>query len=145
MALGGTLKCSSPSDIFLLLKSSDFIAHDLSHAFDSCSVHDGEIDIPAEQPQQFDLILRKWYDLHPSMEFRCFVRNRELVGICQRDYRNYYSFLFELQDILEEKICDFFEDSIQGKFPDDSCKANFLSFSNYLGLSGLSILRLQNH
>ena len=27
---GNTLKCSSPADVYLLLKSSDFIHHDLS-------------------------------------------------------------------------------------------------------------------
>jgi len=32
-----TLKCSSPNDIYTLLKSSDFIAHDLSFAFEDCT------------------------------------------------------------------------------------------------------------
>ena len=33
---GGSLKCETPGDIFLLLKGSDFVAHDLTHAFDAC-------------------------------------------------------------------------------------------------------------
>ena len=32
----GSLKCETPGDIFLLLKGSDFVAHDLTHAFDAC-------------------------------------------------------------------------------------------------------------
>ena len=37
MLPGSTLKCQSPADVYLLLKSSDFISHDLDHAFDSCT------------------------------------------------------------------------------------------------------------
>jgi hypothetical protein len=33
MNLGGTLSCSSFADICLLLKSSDFVSHDLSYAY----------------------------------------------------------------------------------------------------------------
>ena len=32
MSLGGTLKCTSHGDVLLLLKSSDFVMHDLNHA-----------------------------------------------------------------------------------------------------------------
>lgn len=30
VAMGNTLKCTCPSDVILLLKSSDFVMHDLS-------------------------------------------------------------------------------------------------------------------
>lgn len=33
MSVGGTLNCSSFADICLLLKSSDFVSHDLSYAY----------------------------------------------------------------------------------------------------------------
>src|SRR6185312_4698743 len=74
-----TLKCNSPSDIFLLLKSSDFIAHDLDHAFEECYYEgeDGSRKLPSDE---FELVLRKWYDVAPSMEFRCFVKDNEIVG-----------------------------------------------------------------
>ena len=32
---GGTMKCDNVGDIFLLLKGSDFISHDMNHAFDA--------------------------------------------------------------------------------------------------------------
>jgi len=86
-----TLKCNSPSDIFLLLKSSDFIAHDLDHAFDDCH-YDNQSR--RRRPNVFELVLKKWYDVAPSMEFRCFVKDEELVAISQRDV-NYYSFFFK--------------------------------------------------
>ncbi|RIA96531.1 Stomatin family protein [Glomus cerebriforme] len=109
-----TLRCNSPSDIFLLLKSSDFIAHDLDHAFDDCH-YDNQNDPRRNRPNAFELVLRKWYDVAPSMEFRCFVKDEELVAISQRDV-NYYSFLNDIKEELETKIIRFFETQIQNKF-----------------------------
>ena len=57
----------------LLLKSSDRIAHDLCHAFDGCASR-------PERPPRAVLALRKFYNLRPGREFRCFMRNHELVG-----------------------------------------------------------------
>jgi len=37
--------------------------------------------------------LRKWFELSPSMEFRCFVKDNNLRGICQRDVSNFYPYL----------------------------------------------------
>lgn len=98
-----TLKCTSPFDVFLLLKSSDFINHDLNHVYEDCE------DSP--QTPRFDLVLRKWYDLQPSMEFRCFVKNQEIIGISQRDL-NYYNFLLDSKNDIETMIYRFFEDHV---------------------------------
>ncbi|GJJ68501.1 hypothetical protein EMPS_00847 [Entomortierella parvispora] len=123
IATTNTLKCHNPADIFLLLKSSDFIAHDLSHAYEDCSDAAPE-GSPADEtgvqkrPKTVQLILRKWFDLAPSMEFRCFVRDNELIGISQRDM-TYYDFLNGVKDELEQKIVDFYNDRIRGKFPDN--------------------------
>lgn len=63
----GTLKCTSFSEISLLLKSSDSVIHDLRHPYDSCS------DKTLSRPPHFYLALRKWYpSLRPEMEFHCF-------------------------------------------------------------------------
>lgn len=35
------------------------------------------------QPVQHVLALRRWHDLRPEREFRCFVRGHELVGECE--------------------------------------------------------------
>jgi len=104
MSATGTLKCQNPYDIFLLLKSSDFINHDLSQ-------------LP---PDQFVLVLRKWYNLNVSMEFRCFVKNGALIGISQRDHATFYEFLLEMKESLREKIVEFFETKISGKFPSEN-------------------------
>jgi len=101
MSVTGNLKCQTPHDIFLLLKSSDFIVHDLSL-------------LPLDK---YVLVLRKWYDLNLSMEFRCFVKNHKLVAISQRDYTTFYRFLLEMKFTLQEDIIEFFETEISGKFP----------------------------
>ena len=59
--------------VLLLLKSSDRVAHDICHAFDSC-------EAPPSGPVQHALALRKWVALRPERELRCFVRQRELIG-----------------------------------------------------------------
>lgn len=165
ISISQSLKCTNPSDIFLLLKSSDFINHDISHAYENCSdfipptkndkisnkddadnnntnvennsdknnTKEEEEEVEGEttsqteiteksitRPETFHLVLRKWYDLLPSMEFRCFVRDNELIGISQRDYVTYYDFLHDIKDELEDIILDFFEDHIQGTFDDPS-------------------------
>lgn len=71
-----TLKCTSPADVYLLLKSSDFISHDLDPAlaFDGCSVD-------ASEEHELELVLKKWYAVDHGREFRCFVRNETLLGL----------------------------------------------------------------
>ncbi len=64
--------------VILLLHSSDRVAHDittlraLNTAGDTTTHH-------APQPT---LALRKWQRFRPEREFRCFVCNKRLVGMC---------------------------------------------------------------
>ena len=108
-----SMECATPNDIYLLLKSSDFITHDLEHAFDDC-VEDEEI---MKEDIKYVLVLRKWFKVNPSCEFRCFVRERKVVGICQRDL-NHFDFLFPLRDKLLEVILAYFEKTLKDTFPD---------------------------
>ncbi len=129
------MECRTPNDVYLLLKSSDFITHDLEQAFDGCvddsnvASHSSEssgdnlalephtleaLDIP------FHLILRKTITaLATSLEFRCFVRARQLLCICQRDL-NHYSFLPGLMRTLRPLIQNFFDANLKKSFPDDN-------------------------
>lgn len=110
----GTLKCKSVNEIFLLLKSSDVIAEQLSNPFIDCE------DCQSESDVRYELVLRKWMDIYPGMEFRCFVKNGELVGISQRDISSFYSFIKENQEDIITDILLFFENKIAEAFP-DSC------------------------
>ena len=98
----GTLRCTSFSEIALLLRSSDSLVHDLCHAYDSCS------DKTLSRPSTFFLALRKWYSsLLPEMEFRCFVLDHRLVGISQREVTTFYPALLEKKTDLQQLIEDF--------------------------------------
>lgn len=113
IAATNSMECSTPNDIYLLLKSSDFITHDLAHAFDDtadqATTPDPEI--------AYHLVLRKWINLNPSVEFRCFVRNRQLIAICQRDL-NHFDFLFNMQDKLRQLMQEFFDSKLRDTFSD---------------------------
>ncbi|OAA32047.1 cell division cycle protein 123 [Moelleriella libera RCEF 2490] len=106
-----TLKCTSPNDIYLLLKSSSFVSHDLDHAFDGCT------PAPPSRPFAPVLVLRPFFTPHVALEFRCFVKHRSLIGISQRDL-NYYAFLSDLLPHLRNKINKFFMDTLRLTFPD---------------------------
>jgi len=107
------LKCTNLADIFLLLKSSDFITHDLCEPFKFC--HDDNNDLLSTI--QYVLVLRKWSALQPSKEFRCFVRNNRIIAISQRDSENYYNFIGSTADEILLNLVEFFNNHIQNKFP----------------------------
>lgn len=119
---GSTVRCTTPADVYLLLKSSDFVAKDLAQAHElarptnapdaesiclevapdgipqsiqgadsrgNAPTSDGTILSVAEGTAGFiqrisapriELVLKKWFDMPKSHEFRCFVRNGRLVG-----------------------------------------------------------------
>lgn len=111
MIPGQNLKCQNPADVYLLLKSSDFISHDLDHALEGCidypprpsvptppataqpppelgeeelarlTISGGSGDTSASQrPYEFELVLKKWFDMPKSQEWRCFVREGVFLG-----------------------------------------------------------------
>ncbi|KAL1826242.1 hypothetical protein ACET3Z_004654 [Daucus carota] len=122
----GTLKCTSFSEIVLLLRSSDSLVHDLCHAYDSCS------DKTLSRPSSFFLALRKWYpSLRPEREFRCFVCNQILVGISQREVTGFYPTILEDKNHLEMVIQDFFRDKVILNF-----KSENYTFDVYVTTSG---------
>jgi len=110
-----SMECATPNDIYLLLKSSDFVTHDLEHAFDDCA----EDPSLTKENIQYVLVLRKWFKVNPSCEFRCFVRDRRIIGICQRDL-NHFEFLFPLIPTLQTTIQKYFETTLRSSFPDDN-------------------------
>jgi len=134
----GSLKCTKAGDVYLLLKSSDFVGFDLEKAWEDLDLTaaDDDNDVSngdggggvggavgdemnnlsitkaahsttdetklsaingandARPPGfEYELVLRKWCNLHPSMEFRCFVYRHELVAISQRHPSKYYPHL----------------------------------------------------
>lgn len=77
------LKCMSPADVYLVLKSSDFVQHDLSadHVFEGCeTASSAQGSTSPTLNYELELVLRKWYPVDQSRELRCFVRQEVLLG-----------------------------------------------------------------
>lgn len=109
-----SMECRTPNDIYLLLKSSDFVTHDLEQAFDGCEGNQQSDEIP------YHLVLRKNITAFVnSLEFRCFARARTLLCMCQRNL-NHYDFLRSLMPTLRPLIQEFFESKLKDTFPDDN-------------------------
>ncbi|KAG6011958.1 hypothetical protein E4U54_007799 [Claviceps lovelessii] len=132
-----SLKCTSPNDVYLLLKSSSFISHDLDHAFDGCTSN------PPSRPFAPILVLRPFFTPHVALEFRCFVKHRSLVGITQRDL-NYYAFLEGLRPQLWKKITIFFKEKLRFTFPDDSFSFDVYIPEDPVADDGLGRIRLMD-
>lgn len=110
-----SIECTSANDIYLLLKSSIFITHDLEHAFDNCVDSPPNSITAADIP--YTLILRPFFKINTAFEFRCYVKDRTIVGISQRDLR-YFGYSNELIETLQTRIQDFFAAKLKTTFPD---------------------------
>ncbi|PNI40160.1 CDC123 isoform 4 [Pan troglodytes] len=75
IAMNSSLKCKTLSDIFLLFKSSDFITRDFTQPFIHCT------DDSPDPCIEYELVLRKWCELIPGAEFRCFVKENKLIVV----------------------------------------------------------------
>uniref|UniRef100_A0A8D0VLR1 Translation initiation factor eIF2 assembly protein n=3 Tax=Sus scrofa TaxID=9823 RepID=A0A8D0VLR1_PIG len=113
IAMNSSLKCKTLSDIFLLFKSSDFITRDFTQPFIHCT------DDSPDPCMEYELVLRKWCELIPGAEFRCFVKENKLIGISQRDYTQYYDHISKQKEEICRCIQDFFKKHIQYKFLDE--------------------------
>jgi len=98
-----------------VLKSSDFVIHDINPktVFEGCNDLDR-----CEIPYELEMVLKKWYHVERSREFRCFVRNRQFIAISQRDM-NYYDFLVdeETQKTIKQTISRFWTSRIREEWP----------------------------
>lgn len=114
----GTLQCRTAGDVYLLTKTSDFCSYDVHHALrdvvelqdsseEDCVGNDRSSALPSRPPLQ--LALRKWCQLYPSQEFRCFVRNNKLVAACQRQSSQHYPHLVRDADRYQALLVAFYE------------------------------------
>ena len=112
------LSCQCLSDVYILLKSSDFITHDLIEPFNDCDdLNENDEKI---KNLKYVLVVREWLSINPSMEFRCFIRNNKLIGVTQRDCRTFYKILLDNKSDILDRIKYFYETKLNGNFLDDS-------------------------
>ncbi|KAG8719747.1 hypothetical protein FRC08_002107 [Ceratobasidium sp. 394] len=137
LSTNAPLRCTSPADVYLLLKSSDFAMHDLDDGriFEGCidpvlpstnSVN-GErtngIAMDISDPSggsgeyKLELVLKKWYEVERSREVRCFIRDNRLLAICQRD-PNFFEHLVPqaTQNEIRATVSFFWQREIKHKF-----------------------------
>ncbi|PFH53960.1 hypothetical protein AMATHDRAFT_136028 [Amanita thiersii Skay4041] len=109
------LKCTTPAEVYMLLKSSDFVTHDLDaeRVFEGCESSEGA----ETTPYDLELVLRKWYSIDRSRELRCFVRRNRLIGITQRD-ANFYEFLNDpkTKEYIVSTVACYWELNIKSKW-----------------------------
>ncbi|XP_076276157.1 translation initiation factor eIF2 assembly protein [Lasioglossum baleicum] len=103
-----TLKCKTLEEVYLLLKSSDRIAQDLSNIRNNAN---------REIPLESCLILKQWRDINPCTEFRCFVVKNELIAISQRDISQYHSYNESEKYNIRTDIKSLFMEHIKNRFP----------------------------
>lgn len=114
ISLNNSMKCVTPGDVYLLLKSSEFVGHDLSQPFKHC------VDSFSTPLVKYELVLRQWVNINPSTEFRCFVKNGTIIGVSQRDFSNYYEHIASQETEIIQDIMSFFHEKVNGKLADDN-------------------------
>ncbi|TIC06692.1 midasin [Wallemia mellicola] len=110
-----TINCTTLEEVYLLLKSSDFVAGELAgQAFEGC------VDSPPETIE-WELALKQHIEISRNQEFRVFVRDNKIAGICQRDL-NFYEFLQEeeTQENIRNLIKTFWDENVKETFPNDN-------------------------
>lgn len=131
--------CKDITDVYQLLKASsickeDLMCHNLP-VFD-CStpiVHNNDNDdnidnnsmSSADESNQSTnqyLIFKKWHEIHPGTEFRCFVRNKRIIGISPRDWPQYHKYISSQKVDIVNDIVSLFKEHIKPKFPLYDCK-----------------------
>lgn len=110
---GQTMRATCISDVYLLLKASGICKEDL--ASDATM---GEHVIA----------LRRWTDIHPGTEFRCFVRNKSLIGISPRDWPQYHEHIAQNKRDIIRDIVSLFKEKIKNQFPLTDCKFFLILF-----------------
>ena len=117
VAMDNSLRCSDLAQVLLLLKSSQFVRHDLERAFDHCQDEGGDGDSVEFLPA---LVLRRWEEINPGHEFRCFVLNGRLCAVSQRDATTCYPHVRRERDSVVNDVRTFFREFVLGRFPLDS-------------------------
>ena len=57
-------------------------------------------------------MLKRWYDLDKGMEFRCFIKDKKLIAISQRDITQVFDYLKTGKSELQNHIKAFINEKI---------------------------------
>ncbi|XP_055638733.1 cell division cycle protein 123 homolog [Toxorhynchites rutilus septentrionalis] len=104
ITLGQTLCVKDITDVYQLLKASSFCKEDIAER-------------PPINTSGYHLILKKWRDIHPGTEFRCFVKNKSLVAISPRHWPSYHEHIAAERSDIVTDIVSLFKEKIKRTFP----------------------------
>lgn len=104
ITLGQSLCVRDITDIYQLLKASSFSKEDFR---ERSAVNDSG----------YHIVLKKWRDIHPGSEFRCFVRNGSLVAISPRHWPSYHEHIARERTEIVSDIVSLFKEKIKDTFP----------------------------
>jgi hypothetical protein len=110
MGIGGSLRCTTVSEVLRFLEASDAVRSDLE------MLEDLKKRSALDKHWKPQLALRKWHDFHTPNEFRCFVSNHRLLGISQKDVTNFWPFLVEAKQSHQQSIIQFFQQKLKNQF-----------------------------
>uniref|UniRef100_A0A182RC88 Uncharacterized protein n=1 Tax=Anopheles funestus TaxID=62324 RepID=A0A182RC88_ANOFN len=104
ITLGQSLCVRDITDVYQLLKASSFCKEDFR---ERSNVNDSG----------YHIVLKKWRDIHPGSEFRCFVRNRSLMAISPRHWPSYHEHIARERTDIVTDIVSLFKEKIKDTFP----------------------------
>lgn len=108
ITLGQTLCVKDITDVYQLLKASSICKEDIAER--------APINTTG-----YHIILKKWRDIHPGTEFRCFVKNKSLVAISPRHWPSYHEHIAAERSDIVTDIVSLFKEKIKGNFPLKDC------------------------
>lgn len=91
----------------------------MQHDLDPSRAYEGvpEADNIPESDIPIELVLKKFEEMNPSREVRCFVRDDILLGISQRDTNFYEHYQrADEQAKVVERVREFYEDEIRENY-----------------------------
>jgi len=112
-ASGKSLKVLSGNEAINLLTTSERIFEDM--------------ELALETPNKFQngLIIREWIDIPLELEFRGFVYGRKLTAVSQYFHPLYFPSLLTKQELLSQRIQDFYYNQVLEKLNVDNCIIDF--------------------
>lgn len=121
---GQTMCCKDINDVYQLIKASSIFKEDISvpktnQEIDK-NIHSSNFNQPTRNEQY--IIFKKWHDIHPGTEFRCFVRNKKLICISPRDWPQFHEYMCLEHTNIVADIISTFRKHIKPKFYLDDCE-----------------------
>lgn len=109
ITLGQTLCVKDITDLYQLLKASSFCKDDFAER-------------SPVNASGYHIVLKKWRDIHPGSEFRCFVKNKSLVAISPRHWPSYHEHIATERSDIVSDIVSLYKEKIKESFPLKDCK-----------------------